>query len=274
MYADLVADYARLLRDLATVSAEIIYDDTDEKKCLVDVLKDYFEDSTCDCDEINSDHVKLTKDEFNALLLNAKECILGATAFDFINVPYCATYTDENDLRDRIDVVIKTLNPLLEYIPYNKNLCLIRCYDVYNQTMHNVKVITKAYNEFSQTVFKDFQMNEDYDRLQKWLTRFSNGGLTNGSPTMWKALQYTCELLCKLNKFAIRLKTADCFHININSIGKCIYDSNMLTNVEYDEPIDMTQIIKDLSDASDIDRTVFIQKYDWSNYNYAKLIDE
>lgn len=274
MYSDLVADYARLLRDLATVSAEIIYDDTDNKKCLVDVLKDYFEDSTCDCDKINAEHVKLTKEKFDTMLLNAKECILGATVFDFYNVPYCATYTDENDLRDRIKVVMDALNPLLDYIPYNKNLHLIRCYDYYNQTMHNVKVITKAYNQFSQTVFKDFQMNEDYARMQKWLTKFNNGGLTNGSTKIWKALQYTCEFLCKLDKFAIRLKTADCFHVDVECIGRCIFDSNMISRVVYEQPIDMMNNVKTISDASDIDRTVFTQAYDWSGYNFADAIDE
>ena len=263
MYKDLVTDYARLLKDLASISARIIYNDVDENKCIVDVLKDYFEDSSCDCEKSNAEHAKVTEDEFNAMINNAEECILGASAFDFENVPYCATYTEENELMDRIKIVRDTLMPLVNYIPYNKNTDLAKCYDYYNQTMHNVKVITRVYNELSMTVFKDFQMESDVERMNKWLTKFRDMGMGHSGHSLWKAMNYTCELLCKLNKFAIRLETADCFHISLAGIGACIQDSNLLLKtVSYPEPIIAG-------------REVFTKTYGWSTYNWADpVIDE
>lgn len=264
MYRELVADYARLLGDLSTVAFRIIYDDSDQNKSLVDVLKDYFDEET-PAETTDENHTKVTETQFENMINRAKECILSAESFDFKNVPYCASYYDEDDMMDRIAYVRDVLNPLLYYIPYNKNTDLIRRYDYYNQIMHNVKVITRVYNELSKTVYKDFQMEEDMRGLHDWIRGIAYRGMSNNYNYVWKTMNYTCELLCKLNKFAIRLKTADCFHINIDGIGDCINDSNrIMMSSHYPEASKKYESI----DSFDSTREIFIKPHSWDNYNF------
>lgn len=257
MYVDLVNDYARLLRDLAYVSSNIIYKEQTTPQTLVDVLKDYFDEST---DVEAPVEVKYTLGAFTAMMNCSRECLLASKTFDFNNVPMCASYADEKKVRNRIEIVSEILRDLLNYIPYNDNPDLIRSYDYYNQIMHNVKVITRLYDEFNETVYRDFQMDADYDSMCEYLESFCDKGISQGPEKLWETLNYTCELLCKFNKFAIRLSTANCFHVNIEGVGKCINDSNIVSANKYG-------VAKPEANIVDY---VFVDDYDWKNYNYIE----